>query len=290
MNQAIASPTLSAKESSIANAIQIPELHREEVIPMAREELNRFLALLEALSPDDWQKPTECTLWSVKDIVAHQGSHVYSLTRVGELLDQFNPLQALDYLKKGMSPLDAANQRQVDKRTNWTSAQLIAEIRDNSEKSLVERQRFPRLLRALATPPVPGTDKWIGIGYLLDNIYTRDMWMHRLDIAHATGREMLQNTGHDGRITALAMLDLAKTLAPKLKHRAIIYHLSGKAGGEWQIANAAAEARISLDTLVFHRIAACRITWEQALELGLVKIEGDESLAKLALANTIILY
>jgi hypothetical protein len=43
----------------------------------------------------------------------------------------------------------------------------------------------------------------VPLGYLTDLISTRDMWMHRLDICRATGREMVLTSRHNGRITAL---------------------------------------------------------------------------------------
>jgi hypothetical protein len=32
--------------------------------------------------------------------------------------------------------------------------------------------------------------------------FTRDVWMHRIDLAHATGRKLDIDAGHDGRIVA----------------------------------------------------------------------------------------
>src|SRR5262245_40096119 len=128
MNQQMVSSFLVGTQQP-TRGLSIPKLSHEEVIPMAREELKRFLALLETLAPTDWEQSTDCTRWSVKDVVAHQASHVLALTRFEEFLNQFNPLNYRDYLRRGMNFLDAANQRQVDKRVNWTSTQLIAEIR-----------------------------------------------------------------------------------------------------------------------------------------------------------------
>jgi hypothetical protein len=65
----------------------------------------------------------------------------------------------------------------------------------------------------------------VPLDYLIDLIYTRDMWMHRLDICRATGREMVQTPQHDGRITTLVVRDLARKHTPKL------------AGSEYQTSN-----------------------------------------------------
>lgn len=289
MDQSLAVSSVLVGTHQPISASAIARLSREEVIPLAREELARFLTLVETLSPDDWDRPTECSLWTVKDIVAHQASHVFGLTHYREMLDQFFPLNFREYTGKGMNNLDAANQRQVDQRASWTPEQIIAEIRDNSEASLTGRQRFPILLRWLRIG-APGYEGRFSIGELIDNIYTRDMWMHRLDICHATGREMVQTADHDGRITALVVRDLDKHLSAKLNGRGLIYHLTGKAGGEWTVGGGSSSAAVSLDVLDFHRLASGRISGQQALQQGLVKIEGDEALGSLAVHNTAVLY
>ncbi|HEU4912361.1 MAG TPA: hypothetical protein VFV76_10715 [Actinomycetes bacterium] len=45
------------------------------------------------------------------------------------------------------------------------------------------------------------TEKWT-LGYLTDVILTRDTWMHRSDIAAATGRAMTLTAEHDGVLVA----------------------------------------------------------------------------------------
>ena len=290
MNESVASPSVLAAVQQPLNASAIPRLSRAEVIPLAREELARFLALLESLAPDDWTQPTECVLWSVKDIVAHQGSHVLALTHYRELLNQFNPRNLRDYTRQGMNSLDAANQRQVDRRAAWTPAQLIAEMRDHSEASFSGRQRLPFLLRQMRVG-APGFEGRVSLGELIDNIFTRDMWMHRLDICHATGRDMVQTGEHDGRITALAVRDLDRHLTKKLKGRSVVYRLNGRAGGEWIAGGSSTPAAaISLDVLDFHRLASERISGQQALDQGLVTIEGDQALGRLAVQHTMVLY
>lgn len=290
MNSTLASASVHPGKPQPAGAAAVASLQRGEVIPLAREELKRFLALLETLSTDDWQQPTECSLWNVHDIVAHQASHVLALTRPREFLDQFFPLNFRDYTRKGMNSLDAANQRQVDLRSSWTPAQLIGEMREHSEASFAGRQRFPFLLRSMRVR-TPGYDGLLSIGELIDSIFTRDMWMHRLDICRATGRDMLQTAEHDGRITALVVRDLDAALKRKLGGRAVVYSLTGASGGEWVLGGSQPpEAEIRLDALDFHRVASGRISGQQALEQHRATIDGDSALGRQALQNTVVLY
>jgi uncharacterized protein (TIGR03083 family) len=291
MNQSVyTEATILVRNPQPASALQIPKLSSAEVIPMAREEISRFVALLESLAPSDWGQPTDCTLWTVKDVVAHQVSHTLALTHYREIMDQFNPLRFREYSRRGMNFLDAANQRQVDKRASWTPAQLINEIRTNTEASLQGRQHFPAFMRWM---PVitPGYEQRVSFGELIDNIFTRDMWMHRLDICRSTQREMAPTADHDGRITALVIRDLDQHLAKKLGKQSVIYHLRGLAGGEWLLGgNHSANTSITMDIFDFHRLASGRINGGQALQQGLVEIKGDQALGKLALQHTIVLY
>ena len=290
MNQSLTSTSVFTEQLQPARAAAIPRLSRDEVIPLAREELTRFLTLLEALTPEDWGRPTECSLWTVKDIVAHQASHVVALTRPGEFLDQFFPLRLRAYTSKGMNSLDAANQRQVDRRAQWSPAQLIDEIRARSEASFAGRQHFPALLRLMRIK-APGYEGSLSIGELIDSIFTRDMWMHRLDICHATGREMTQTSNHDGRITALVVRDLNQYLSSKLGGHTVSFRLSGSAGGTWTTdGNLPASAQVSLTVQDFHRLASGRINGTQAIEQGLAQIDGDQTQGKLTLQNTVVLY
>lgn len=291
MTQQIAQPAqpLPFAGRHAAQAAAIPELARQEVVPMARAELDRFLALVETLTPDDLRQPTDCALWTVKDVIAHQASHVIGFTRFVEFFDQFSPLSNRAYTAKGLNMLDAANQRQVDLRTDHTLEQLVAEMRDHAERSLKGRDHFAAPLRWMPVP-VPGFGS-ISLAALIDIIYTRDMWMHRADICRATGRDMIQTAEHDGRVVALIVRDADARLRRKLGDRTVLLHLTGTAGGAWTVGgDGEIGARLKLDVLEFNRLASGRISMGQALDGGLVEIEGDQALGRVALENTVVLY
>jgi hypothetical protein len=81
-------------------------------------------------------------------------------------------------------------------------------------------------------------------GYLVDTIFTRDTWMHRLDICRATGREMVLTPEHDGRLVADVVADWAR------RHgQPFTLTLDGPAGGRWH-AGTGGET-ITLDALDF---------------------------------------
>ena len=63
-------------------------------------------------------------------------------------------------------------------------------------------------------------------GYLFDIILTRDTWMHRIDIARATGRIAVLSSDHDARLVADVVAEWAR------RHgQPFTLHLEGPAGG-----------------------------------------------------------
>ena len=243
---------VSSNYSSVLDGTDIPPLLHQEAMTMCAEELQRFIGLIEALGEDDWQKQTACPLWTVQDIVAHQAAHIYGFTSYGRMFGQMNPRLLRPYFKKGMSFLDAWNQSQVDLRRDYTPEALIAEIRDSAEQSLKGRDRmFPAFVRGI-TMPMPGLDQARSPGYVFDLIYTRDMWMHRIDICNATGREMPMDDQHDKRMVALIMRDLAMKSRRALHGCSALLKLTGVAGGTYHIGgNGEPEASIEMDAVEF---------------------------------------
>ena len=61
-----------ASSTTGLNAEQVPYVTAAEAYALLHTELERFMALVETLGPDDWGKPTACTAWTVRDMLAHQ--------------------------------------------------------------------------------------------------------------------------------------------------------------------------------------------------------------------------
>ena len=273
---------------ALVHARAIPPLTHREAMSMAKLELERFLALVTSFSEDDWEKPTACTLWNVRHIVAHVTGACAAYARWSEFERQGNPKVRRPYRASGLSFLDSMNQIQVDDRASATPAALIDELQRVGPRAIATRARLPVLLRALRVP-LPALGGIVPIGYLTDLIYTRDMWMHRLDLCRATQREMVMTSGHDGRIVALVMRDLEKKLSAKLRTTSIVYHLSGNIGGMWQFgAKVSPATTIHLDVLDFNLLASGRLATEEAWSRA--SIEGESALARDVLNHTNVPY
>jgi uncharacterized protein (TIGR03083 family) len=276
---------LQAMNAQTIDAAGIPALGHAEAGAVARAELERFLDVVEALSGDDWQQPTDCTEWTVGDILAHQAGAYAGFTSWREFKRQMSAKPA-----PGQMQVDALNARQIADRAGHSPAQLIAELREAGPKGIRTRQRLPWLLRKLRVPfgPPLGT---VAVEYLTDLIYPRDTWMHRVDICRAAGQRFVQNAEHDGRITALVVRDLARKLHGRLSGQSVIFDLSGVAGGRYYIGSTdEPSAVIHMDVLEFHRLASDRISPEEAFAGGLLTISGDRSFADKVLAQTSVPY
>jgi hypothetical protein len=92
------------------------------------------------------------------------------------------------------------------------------------------------------------------LGYLIDTIYLRDLWMHRVDSAHALEQPMELTAGHDGRIVADVVAEWAR------RHgKPFLLELSGPAGGTYvRDPGSREDEHASLDAVEFCRTLAGR--------------------------------
>lgn len=269
--------------STTVSAEQIPYVTADEAYELMQTALHRFIHLVESLDAEDWHKPTACTEWNVRDMVAHQAGGFASGVSYREMIHQ---LTARPKAKPGQLIEDTINTLQLAERANMTSAELITELRQAGEKASHNWAYGFRLVKWAAIPhPVPGR---LGLRHLMWVIHSRDTWMHRLDICRATGRHFEQTREHDGRINELVVRDLAHVLQKKLNGRAFTLALTGVAGGTWQIGSGNSEATIEMDTLDFNIYASGRFNQEEGLSRA--RFAGDKNLAERAFENFAVLY
>lgn len=269
--------------STTVSAEQIPYVTADEAYELMQTALHRFIHLVESLDAEDWHKPTACTEWNVRDMVAHQAGGFASGVSYREMIHQ---LTARPKAKPGQLIEDTINTLQLAERANMTSAELITELRQAGEKASHNWAYGFRLVKWAAIPhPVPGR---LGLRHLMWVIHSRDTWMHRLDICRATGRHFEQTREHDGRINELVVRDLAHVLQKKLNGRAFTLALTGVAGGTWQIGSGNSEATIEMDTLDFNIYASGRFNQEEGLSRA--RFSGDKNLAERAFENFAVLY
>jgi uncharacterized protein (TIGR03083 family) len=196
------------------NATTIPPVSHREAAGLGAVEYERLLDLLRTLEPEDWSRPTDCPEWDVRAMVAHVLGAAEAHASIRENVHQQRVAAKAD------RPLvDAALDPDA----------LVTRLAEVAPRSVRARRRIPAPVRAIRMKvELPfGTERW-RLGYLLDVIYTRDTWMHRVDIARVTGRELVLTADHDGRIVADVVGEWAR------RHgRPCTLVLEGPAGGEF---------------------------------------------------------
>src|ERR1700683_741866 len=190
------------------DAAAIPKLGHFETMALRETEFARTVQLLQQLSPDDWERPTVCTLWSVQSMVAHVVGMAEAQASYRQCAHAFRVARK----RNGGAMIDAMNACQVRDRAELTPRQLTDGLAGIATKAVRTRRRTPALMRRavrLRQDPPFAAERW-PYGFLVDTIFTRDTWMHRLDISRATGRAVELTPAHDGRLVADVVGDWAR--------------------------------------------------------------------------------
>lgn len=206
----------------------VAPIGRSETWQLATTECDRVADLLRSLGTDAWARPTDCHRWDVRDIALHL---------LGTVEAQASPRESLHQLRRGL-PLnreidshhwvDGMNELQLRERGNLTNDEVIARFAAVAPKSVAARRRLPpppiRWLPIPMGPPIG----WKPLTYLLRMGFTRDLWMHRVDLARATETNFVSTPDHDGRIVADIVVEWARRHKEPFR-----LHLSGGAGGTY---------------------------------------------------------
>ncbi|MCB9456992.1 MAG: maleylpyruvate isomerase family mycothiol-dependent enzyme [Anaerolineaceae bacterium] len=281
----IAAPISNLIESNIDPGIKQAETITPVSIPEAAQiaafEVQQVLNLLGQLDGDDWTQPTDCTEWNVRDMTAHLAGACAMWASWGQFFRQslLNP-----HILKTAVTVDALNRRQLEDRAGTAPRDLITELSEVGPKAVRTRRNLPGLIRKIRIPaqPMPGT---MSLAYLVDVIYPRDQWMHRMDICRATGKTLVITPGHDERLLDLVMLDIATKLGGKF---ALIVNITGALATSYRLGSSEPQAEIDMDYRAINRRSSGRITPDAALTD--VAIRGDKAVAADFLRECEVLY
>ena len=247
-----------------------------------------LLALLRGLRPDDWNRPTACALWTVKDIAAHllDGNvRRLSFQRDGLSAEPDVPIREYPDLVKYLNRLNA----------EWVSAArrisppLLIDLLDHTGRQVAEL--FGRLdpdapaLFPVAWAGEAQSANWFDIG----REYT-ERWLHQQQI-----RDAVNAPGLTSRDWMHPVLDLFLRALP-YRYREVAAEpetelhiaIDGAAGGDWTLRREAAGWRLYAGASG-SPAARVRLTQDTAWRLfskGLdpdearqrVTIEGDQAL------------
>ena len=187
----------------------IEPIDHREAMSLQATELDRAVAMLRTLDAKQWATQTNCPDWDVR----RMWLHVLGACEAGaSMRENMHQMRAARKRRKdlGVSLEAGLSGVQVAERDNLSPDQLVRHLEAIAPKTVKGRSRTPRAMRAVKISiDAPVVEKW-ALGYLIDIIYLRDAWMHRVDTATATGAELVLTPDHDGRIVADVVSEWAR--------------------------------------------------------------------------------
>jgi uncharacterized protein (TIGR03083 family) len=256
--------TVAAGNTAAVDVSTIPRIERPEATALAEAEVARFADALAALDPDDWARPTANSLWDVRAMAGHVLGMTETFTSFRTVA---RDMRAAEKLRGEGPQVDGLTAQQVRLTAGLSTTELVDRLRGAGPVNARWRaqRRFMRIApMKQEVPGNGGAERW-RMGYLFDVILTRDTWMHRSDLAEATGRPMPLTPEHDGRIVADAVAEWAR------RHgEPFVLELTGPAGGSFVHGRGAADG----ESLTMDAVEWCRIvTGRPAATDGLLAVQ-----------------
>jgi uncharacterized protein (TIGR03083 family) len=236
----------------------VPLITSPESVTLAATETARMAALLASLDPEEWRRPTDCPAWDVRAVAGHVLGMTEGFTSTWRMVAGF----VAGSRRAGDGPaIDGLTAAQVERNSGLDTAELVRRLEAAGPRQAGWRARARHLRPMPMTEEVNGEQETWRMRYLFDVILTRDTWMHRVDVARATGRALELTPEHDGRLVAHVAAEWAR------RHgRPFVLHLTGPAGGSWVQGDGGAE--LTLDAVEF-----CRVLSGRAPGTGLLATE-----------------
>jgi uncharacterized protein (TIGR03083 family) len=196
----------------------------------SRELADRYSDIVRSLTSDEWDAPSRCAGWSVKDLVAHTGSN-------------FKVMVVPDAEDPSLPPATTAEELQnrlVDRRRDWTNTRVAEEFLANVDGAMGVLEAMQQ--DELAAAPMTLTDLGTYQTHQLSDAFAFDMWCHMyVDLLGSEGpvnREVpdpeddLVRAAVDWMWTGLPQMC---TPVSAVLDQPLGVRLSGPGGGEWTL-------------------------------------------------------
>lgn len=218
-------------------ATEIDQLERIDRGPeawrLATAAYDALLDLLTSMSAEEWERPTVCEPWTVADMVRHLLGAAEAHASIPEFIRQ--QVWAMRHKDEyDDNALDAWTGLHIRRHADLEPDALVARLRDIAPRAVRARSRFPALLGRIPVPvdktgnTPAGSPARITLGELNTVTFTRDTWLHRIDIARAIDREPDLDPDVDRRIVEDVVIEWAHRHGAPFR-----LTLTGKAGGNY---------------------------------------------------------
>ena len=245
-------------------------------------------ALVQPLTEAEWNQPTPCPGWSVRDIV----SHVIGLDC--EALGDPRPIHTLP---SDLYHVKTDSQRymelQVDARRHHTGPEMLAELEYTIIRRTRQLRNEKRSPQAVVAMPPLNTE-----GTLEQAMCRRafDVWVHEQDLRVALGKPGNLDSPGAHVTRDLLLLALPQVVAKKAKApagSAVVFDVTGPleflrtvrvdANGVGTLDTSPSlgpAASLSLDWEIYARLACGRVAHDAEEVRGRIKADGDLELAE----------
>jgi uncharacterized protein (TIGR03083 family) len=237
--------------TTITDARAIPPIDHDEAMRITQVEFDRMLAAMRELDAGDWSRPTDNTEWDVRAMALHLLGAADANASIRETVSQMRRGKRLFAEIGGDHWVDGLNEIQIRDRATLTNAEIVERYAAVIPKAVRTRTNLPRPVAALPILPIGPPFGRMPVRWLMDMGFTRDVWVHRADLARATGRPMLLTADHDGRIVA----DIVREWAAVYGH-AFALDLGGPAGGRFVAGSGGDD--VEIDAVDFVRVLSGR--------------------------------
>ena len=255
---------------------------RDTVVAALAAEWEATTELCTGLTEAEWATATECPGWSVQDNV----SHIIGTERM--LLGDPAPDIDVGEAAHIRNEIGRINEMWIAEHRPWAPAAVLAEFQEVTAARLAALASMTQADFDAESWTPAGTDTY---GRFM-RIRTLDCWVHEQDIRGAVGRP-----GHrDGPVVEVTLDEFAFAVAfavAKLgrapEGARVLIDLAGPAARAWRVqitggrgrlveafdGDAAPSIILRTDAHTYTRLAGGRIRGADAIDEGLVSLEGD---------------
>lgn len=241
-----------------------------DAIPALQRLRDDVVALCHSLSPDEWELPSDCAGWAVRDVVAHMSGVYHGLV---------DPT----FMRAGDDPndMEAGMEVGVAERRAWPVADVLAEYEEYSTGALANFAMFQE--GDLASMEIPMGNLGTHPMHILANAFVFDAYCHlRNDLIAPFGpldRTPPAPTAEVlGPIVTWMLAGLPQMCADDLAELsgAVTLVLEGPGGGEFVVGEGPSAATVTSTPDAFVRWGTKRRSWRDE---GVV-CSGDVALAE----------